>query len=271
VSNGEIDYTVADENVAIINSIYFSNIDVKTNVSLSQQISWAVRSNAPVFLKKVNNWIEKNRRTLKYNYTYRKYYNPKEAILRSNTDLDAASGGNSISIYDQLIKEKSAIIGWDWRLLSSLIYQESRFDPDAKSWAGATGLMQILPRNVPAENRKRLEEPEINVTEGVEHLNWLTEYWKEQEIDSLERLKFILGSYNVGHGHVQDARDLAKKLGKDPNQWDDNVADMLLLKSKPKYYLDPVVKYGYCRGQEPVNYVRDILERYKQYVGLINT
>ena len=100
------------------------------------------------------------------------------------------------------------------------------------------------------------------------HLLWLQGEWRKVIADTLERTKFILASYNVGLGHVQDAVRLCKKFAKDTLIWDGNLAEYLLKKREPKYFNDPVVKYGYCRGDEPVNYVKDILSLYEHYQQL---
>lgn len=80
----------------------------------------------------------------------------------------------------------------------------------------------------------------------------------------------MLASFNTGHGHVLDAMRLAEKYGKDPKIWEDNVEFYILQKSKPKYYKDPVVNSGYCRGQEPVNYVKSIYEQFVIYKQFFN-
>ena len=111
--------------------------------------------------------------------------------------------------------------------------------------------------------------PEKNIEAGTKFLQWLDNVFLDKVSDDRERIKFVLASYNVGLGHILDARSLARKNGKDPEIWDDNVAFYLLNKSNPEYYHDPVVKYGYCRGEEPFNYVTEILERYDHYRNII--
>ncbi len=152
--------------------------------------------------------------------------------------------------------------------MDSLIYQESRFEVESESWVGASGLMQVMPATAKDLGYTRLDIPEENLKAGTAYLKQLQAMW-EHIPDSTERIKFILASYNAGPGHVQDAQRLAKKLGKDPLVWDGNTADCILLKSKPDYFNDPVVKYGYCRGKEPYHYVKDILKRYVEYEQLV--
>ena len=98
----------------------------------------------------------------------------------------------------------------------------------------------------------------------MKFLRWLDGHWDERIGNSSERLKFVLASFNAGAGHVEDAQRLAEKHGDDPKKWDD-VAYWLLQKSKAEYYTDPVVKYGFCRGVEPVTYVSLILDRFQHY------
>ena len=159
-------------------------------------------------------------------------------------------------------------MNWDWRLLASLVYQESQFLPYKKSWAGAVGLMQLMPKTAREFGAHDLLDPQENINAGTNYLRWLQNYWRDIP-NSGERVKFVLASYNVGTGHVQDARRLAEKYGKDPNIWEDNVAFFLLKKSQKEYYDDEVVNFGYCRGEEPIRYVDEILKRYEHYKNLL--
>lgn len=174
----------------------------------------------------------------------------------------------ALSDYDDFLKEGAKKLGWDWRLLASLVYQESRFKPDTKSHAGAVGLMQLMPRTGKAHGATNLADPQDNIRAGTEYLKWLDERWAGLT-DEEQRLKFILASYNAGKGHVDDARRLAKKNNKDPDIWDDNVADYMPALAKKEYFNDEVVKYGYCRGGECVRFVKGVLERYSHYKSRI--
>jgi membrane-bound lytic murein transglycosylase F len=88
-------------------------------------------------------------------------------------------------------------------------------------------------------------------------------------LDKTERLKFVLGSYNIGVGHVMDARKLAMKYNRDPSIWNDNVDYFLMKKSNPLFYNDPVVKFGYCRGEESLNFVSIVLGHYQDYLNVL--
>ncbi len=269
VATGEIDYTVADEDIAMVTANYYRDIDISTPVSFPQQIAWAVRKNSPMLLQTTNEWIAKMKRGPIYNYTYNKYYrNPRATLNRVTSDYTSFTG-NKLSPYDDLIQQLADSIQWDWRLLAAQIYQESRFDPKAKSWAGAMGLMQLISATAKRFGTTDVYDPVQSLKGGVNYLRYLDNIWAQSISDEEERRKFVLASYNVGPGHVIDARALAEKYGRDPNVWDDNVEYYVLNKSKPKFFNDPVVKSGYCRGEEPVNYVRQILIRYEQYLELL--
>jgi len=269
VANGKIAYTIADENIALINQAYYSNIDTKTKISLPQQISWVVRKNSPQLLEAINTWIDSMKNRTEYYVIYNKYFKNRTAFReRAKSEYFSAVGGG-ISSYDSTIQAQAQRLNWDWRLLASQIFQESQFDSHAKSWSGAVGLMQLMPRTAAEFGAKNLYDPLESIEVGVNYLIWLDDYWKDEISDSVERLKFILGSYNVGYNHIADARRLAEKNGKEPDIWDGNIAECLLMKSKKEYFNDEVVKFGYCRGEEPVKYVAEIEERYEHYLKLL--
>jgi membrane-bound lytic murein transglycosylase F len=149
-------------------------------------------------------------------------------------------------------------------LLAAVVYQESKFDPYGESWAGAKGLMQLMPETANRFGVTDRSNPRQSLQGGVRFLMHLERYWERDIPDQDERLKFVLASYNAGLTHIIDARKLAVKYNDDPTNWQ-VVESYLLKKSDPKYYRDPVVMAGYCKCEEPVNYVRDILSRYEEY------
>ncbi|MEM8897299.1 MAG: transporter substrate-binding domain-containing protein [Bacteroidota bacterium] len=268
VADGELELTVADQNIALINQTYYDLIDIETSMSLIQQLAWAVRKSSPDLRRVINEWIAQSQQSVDYHVIYNKYFkNKREFRSRMASEYFTLTGGQ-LSPFDEQIIMHAEELGWDWRLLASLIYQESRFEVESESWVGASGLMQVMPATARGLGYTRLDIPEENLKAGTAYLKQLQGIW-EHIPDSTERIKFILASYNAGPGHVQDAQRLAEKLGKDPLIWDGNTADCILLKSKPDYFNDPVVKYGYCRGNEPYHYVQDILKRYVEYEQLV--
>ncbi len=268
VAEGEIEYTIADEDIAMINATYYPDLDVGTAISFPQKIAWAVRKNAPVLKDTIDFWLDEVKATPDFNVIYNRYFKyRKSQNARAQSDFSSV-GGTMISPYDDLFKSAAESLSVDWVMLASLAYQESKFDPEVESWAGAKGLLQLTDISIEQFKVKDPFNPEESVEAGAEFLEWLEDYWADKVSDPKERLKFVLGSYNVGQGHVMDAVKLTKKYGKDPEVWDGNVAEYLIAKSTEKFYTDPVVRFGYCRGDEPVNYVKKILERYDQYKTL---
>lgn len=268
VANGTIDYTICDENVGLVNQKYYPWIDVSTPISFNQKLSWAVRKNSPEWKSVLDNWIVKYKDTDDYKYLYKKYFSGYQSSQIVKSDFHSISGG-MISEYDHLIREISARFEWDWRLIASIIMQESNFDQNAESWMGAMGLMQLMPKTAEQYNLSDITDPSENIRGGLEYLNWLNEVFEPIISNKEERLKFVLASYNVGIGHIMDARNLATKYGKEPNVWKDNVDFFILKKSTAQYYNDPVVKWGYCRGEDPYNYVIKVLDRYQHYLNVL--
>jgi membrane-bound lytic murein transglycosylase F len=269
VASGKINYTISDDNIAQLNSVFHRNIDAETNISLSQRIAWAVEKKSDEFKANVNKWLDSMKSTVDFAVIYKKYFTNRYAYKKRVTSEYFSNTGGGISKFDDLIKKYSELVGWDWRLGSSLVYQESQFNPNTKSWAGAVGLMQLMPKTAEQVGITNRKNPKQNIKGGFKYLAFLDNLWKETIADSTERIKFVLASYNIGPGHITDARNLTKKYGDNPNIWFDNVEVYLRLKSKPKYYNDEVVKRGYARGKETVKYVKEILERYEQYKQLI--
>lgn len=170
VVDGEIDYTVADNNIAQLNASYYPILDVETPVSFSQRISWAVRKNAPELLDTLNYWVSQIKDDVDYYVIYNKYFkNTRSFSKRISSDFYSENGSN-ISRFDSIVQHHANRIGWDWRLLSSLIYQESGFDPGEKSWAGAAGLMQLMPATARELGVKDVSDPSQNL-QGGNHLS----------------------------------------------------------------------------------------------------
>lgn len=170
-----------------------------------------------------------------------------------------------VSDYDVLFLRAGRICGWDWKLLASQCYQESGFDPEAVSWAGARGLMQIMPSTAKSVGVEPddLFNPEINVTAAAKIIKQLEGKFGEVR-DPNERKKFVLAAYNGGYGHIDDAMRLARKHGRNPHLWDD-VGFFVLHLSEARYYRDPVVIYGYMIGSETFNYVNSVMGRWSGY------
>ncbi|MFW5972649.1 MAG: transglycosylase SLT domain-containing protein [Bacteroidota bacterium] len=268
VAMGEIDLTVAQENLARLQEGLFENITVKPVIGRPHRVAWSVRKNSPELLQALNAWIDDARQGNLFENLYQRYFIDRRAYQLRISDEFLSSETGRLSVYDELLATYSERIGWDWRLLAALAFQESRFNPSARSWAGATGLLQLMPATAREFGVRNMLDPRQNVEGGTRFIQWLSNYWEPIIEDENERRKFILASYNTGHGHVEDARRLTDKFGGDSDVWTD-VAVWLLQKSRREVYQDPVVRYGFCRGLEPVTYVSKILYRYEHYLQFV--
>lgn len=268
VADGDIKYTIADENIAFINSSYYPILDISTSLSLSQRIGWAVRKRDTQLLANVNQWLENAKKTTDYHVIYNKYFKNKRLYKKRVKSDFYSINENKISPYDDIIRKNADIINWDWKLLASVAYQESQFKPNRDSWAGASGLMQIMPATARELGVTDPYNPNQSLKAGAKYLDQMMQSHKNIK-DSVQQIKFALGSYNSGLYHVKDAQKLAEKQGLDPLVWDNNVELALLDLSFPEHYNKPFIKYGYVRGEEPFNYVREIFKRYEHYQQFI--
>jgi membrane-bound lytic murein transglycosylase F len=223
-------------------------------------------------LAALNTWIADKKKTSLLNSLYQKYFVDRRRYVERVTSEYLTSKTGKLSEYDDVLKTFAVELNWDWRLLAAQAFQESRFKANAKSWAGATGLLQLMPETAKQFGVTNALDPLDNVQGAIRFLKWLQQYWAKRIPDENERLKFILASYNCGAGHVEDAQRLTEKYGGNPQLWDD-VSYWLLQKATQQYSNDEAVKFGFCRGLEPVNYVSHILERfdhYKQFVVMMH-
>jgi len=264
VARGEVQFTVMQSNLAQLKEAEFKNLRVRPLLGPSQSVSWAVRKNSPELINELNKWIEAKQNGPLFDRLYQKYFIDRRHYLERVTSEYLTSTTGKLCEYDVLLKQYAADLNWDWRLLASQAFQESRFKPAARSWAGATGLLQLMPATARQFGVLDALDPGDNIQGAVKFLKWLQNFWAKRIPDEHERLKFILASYNCGAGHVEDAQRLAEKYGGNPQSWSD-VSYWLLQKSTQQYSSDPVVKFGFCRGIEPVNYVTLILERFDHY------
>ena len=268
VAEGKIKYTIADSNLAHINASSYPELDVDLAISSSQRIAWAVRPDAQAFLEATNEWIRNHRKKKEFNVIFNKYFRNKRSFNRRVKSDFFSLNNNQISPYDRIIRANAEKIGWDWRLLASLIYQESQFKTEVSSWAGARGLMQMMPATAKELGVNNILDPKDNIAGGSLYLKRLFDRFPEV-VDSVQRTKFAMAAYNCGFSHVKDAQSLAVHNSLDPHTWDNNVADMLLALSFPKNYNLDIIKFGYVNGKEPYRYVNQIFERYRHYARFI--
>lgn len=255
LSKKKYDYTLVDSNIYEVASKVYPNLILsKTQPFKSKKakIALAVRKGSKKLLDAINKFIPKiEKGSYLGNVINQKYFNDSLYVTNQNTDQ------TKISPYDNLLKKYAKKYNWDWKLLASLAFQESRFNASIVNRWGAIGLFQIKQStaNEPYVNIKRIRgksNVENNIHAGVKYLSWLRDtYFKK--LPKQKQIRMALAAYNAGPGRLSRARKLAKKMGLNPNIWFRNV-ELALVK---------------MRKIEPVNYVSEINKRYVGYTLLL--
>jgi membrane-bound lytic murein transglycosylase F len=262
VASGDYDLTIADSHILEIELAWRSDIAKGPTVRDSVVHGWAVRKEDTQLLAAINAFIRDEYRGLWFNLTHDKYFDAPQRMREQVTERVAVTG--SVSPYDSLIYHYASEAGFDWRLVAAQVYQESRFNPTARSFAGAVGLLQTMPRTAEAYGLDPTD-PEEALAAGVQYLRHQYELFDDVEPD--ERIWFALASYNAGYGHVKDARRLARRLGRNPSRWTGELERVIPLLARSEYY--ERAPYGYCRCREPVDYVRRIRDQYNAYTAVL--
>jgi membrane-bound lytic murein transglycosylase F len=266
VDKGDIDFTVCDEHLVGFFEKQYPDLDIRTPVSFPQNIAWAVRQGSDSLLLVINEWLKADNNTFASKHLIDKYFNSsRSAFMAKNEAL--GYNGRKISKYDEIIRNLAGLYDLDWRLVASIVSQESKFDADSRSWSGAFGLMQLMPSTAALLGVDSTASETEQLEAGIKYLKVLDGELPKEIRDPQERIKFVLASYNLGIAHVFDARRLAEKNGKNPNVWTNNVDYYVLNKANPEFYRDSVVRYGSANGKQAYNFVVQVLNRYERYKG----
>lgn len=262
VSAGEIPLTVVDSDIARLNKTYYPDLDVSLALSFSQKSRWAVSASASWLADSINAWIESEKPRRRNLDLLKRYFELAKNGAPLTITIDFSSG--KISPYDDMFRTHAKANGIDWRLLAAQGYCESQFRNDLVSWAGARGLMQLMPSAARAYGltEETITDPDASINAGARIMRDLDKTLARKVADPTERRKFAVAAYNSGIAHILDAIALAEKYGKNPQVWDDNVEAALMMKSNPEYYTDPVCRYGYFRGRQTVEYVQRVMDFY---------
>ena len=265
VARGVYQATMTDEHILDIELV--KSTAVRSVFTLEQEIphAFVVRAENPLLKKQLNEFIKRIYRGEFYNVLYQKYFKSKRSVLKLARGRIVDTHKGRISPYDELVQKYAEHFGFDWRLITAQMFQESGFNPEAKSFSGAIGLMQLMPRTAHSLGFKDVDAPTDNIQAGIKYMDWLRDRFKK-ELPIAERLWFSLAAYNAGIGHVWDAQRLASRIGLDPDRWLGSTELAMLLLSQIEY--SSKARYGYVNGEEPVNYVRNIKQRFEAYVAL---
>lgn len=274
ISSNNFSATIADDNILNASNKYMQGLRKGPTVAENDSIAWAIRKNASDLETELNRFLYKHfrfgqsgenpKRSTFLNVLRKRYFESGQQLAGYYDPNLSTRGSGVISPYDDLIKKVADSAGVDWLLVASIAAQETKFNPKSKSWAGAVGLMQVMPRFSEVRNEEQLYDVETNIKEGVRIIKEHLDHYSY--MDSTNKWSFALATYNAGPGHVADARRLAIDQNKDPNEWE-NAEDALLKLMQRKYYKD--ARYGFCRGIETVRYVKEIKNRYKTYESIL--
>lgn len=262
VSRREIPFTVVDSDIARLNKTYHNDVDISLEISFRQRSSWGVAPDKAWLGDSISVWFETEGTRRENEMLLRRYFELSKSAPAFNPMLNLSKG--HVSPYDALFKKYAAEIGWDWRLLAAQGYVESQYRSDVVSWAGARGIMQIMPSTARAYgvSPDALVNPETSIRVAARILKATEDIMARYIKDPTERRKFVVAAYNSGAAHIIDAIALADKYGKRTDKWAANVESALLMKSDRRYINDPVVKYGYFRGRQTTEYVSHVYDLY---------
>ena len=264
VEAGRYDITLCDSNLLDVELAYGRQLKAAFSIKPTA-LGWAVRADNPALLAALNQYVKEEKGGLFFNMMKKRYFKNKRTIAKAKDSLRVDLSGR-LSPYDELVKKYAQQYGQDWRLITAQMYQESKFDPQATSWVGARGLMQIMPVTGRELGFTDLHDPEENIHAGVKYMSHLVNRF-DPKIPMDERMRLALAAYNVGYGHVLDARRLARENGWNPDRWFGHVEQAMRLLAKPAYYKR--ARYGFCRCGQPVHYVVNIQNFYDAYVGIL--
>jgi len=262
VAKEKIPYTVTSNKIAELNQNNITGIDFHLVISFPQRSSWVTLSSNKTLTNRINEWY-KQAVSLTAQNLYSKYASENKFFADKTIRIPRGS----ISPYDRIFKQYAKQLGWNWRLLAAQAYSESHFDAQCISWAGACGLMQLMP-NIAAHygvDGNAIFNSANNTEAAVQYLKMLNMAFHSIS-NKEERIKFILAAYHSGPGHILDAMALTKKFGKNEHLWFGNVEAFLKLKSEPQYYNDPVCQNGYCNAILTIRYVKDVLAKFDFYM-----
>lgn len=267
VAAGEVDAAVLERRIVDVELLHRDDVVIALELPTEPVVAgFAVHPESEQLLRAADDFLRRHYRGTLFNILYRRYHqSARRAAAVRDEELRADRSGR-LTPWDDVFRDAAKLPGIDWRLLVAQAYQESRLDPKAVSPFGAQGLMQLMPGTAKEVGVTDPFDPKQSIYGGARYMAKLMRRYDEPGVELKDRVRFALAAYNVGPGHLDDARRLAEESGLDRNRWFGNVEKALLLLSKPRYFRR--ARYGYCRGEEPVRYVSQIQARYDAYVAL---
>jgi membrane-bound lytic murein transglycosylase F len=263
IKSGDVALTVADSTIANVEIRAHGGAKTTLVLRAHDAIAFGVRKENAKLKAELDAFVKHNKSAPWFVALQRKYFQPQPSYDAAHVDVRVTG---RLSPYDDAMKKWSRLYGIDWRLMAAQSYQESGFDPKAESWCGALGLFQVMPHTGRELGFKDVHQPEQNIHAGIMYMGQLIDSF-DQTLPFKQRVRFALAAYNAGHGHVDDARALAKEMGLDPDRWFGNVEKAMLRLEDWK--VARRMPHGWCRGSEPVKYVSDIQSRYDNWTAVL--
>ncbi len=259
VWEGILDYTIADSNEVSINKHFYPELAVAFDLTEPEELAWAFpHSEDSSLYDAARNFFHRMKLTGKLDRLMERYYGKTRNIGFVGTNTFKFHSEERLPKYAAYFKQAAKTHDFDWKLIAAMAYQESHWDPDAVSPTGVRGIMMLTNDTAQELGVDDRVDPKQSIFGGTEYLRKIEKKIPER-IQGKDRLWLSLAAYNIGYGHLEDARIIAQRMGLSPDKWDD-VRRALPLLSQEKYYKD--AKHGYARGREPVTYVENIRTYY---------
>jgi len=253
VANGDIDYTIVDSTEFALAHDEHPDLRIAFDFPGNQSLAWAASTHDPEFLRDVTWYFSRLQTDGELAAIVGRYYGRSE-------DPDTGAGGfmhllqSRLPLYQKWFEEAAEQSSQDWRLLAAIGYQESKWNPDAASAGGAKGLMQLTEKTATVAKVANPADPRQSIFGGARYFQYVYSRIPAR-IAEPDRTWFALAAYNIGYGHLEDARILAQKAHGDPDSWD-SVREFLPLLEQEYWYTQ--TENGYARGWEPVRYVENV-------------
>ncbi|MGA2778467.1 MAG: membrane-bound lytic murein transglycosylase MltF [Steroidobacteraceae bacterium] len=262
VADGSIDYTIADSTEFSLAHDVHPELRIAFDFPGSQSLAWAVSDRDPRFLHVIGDYFSQVNSTGELAAIVQRYYGRSENLEFVGPRGFMRDMQSRLPLYRKWFEEAAVQSSQDWRLLAAIGYQESKWDPRAASPSGAKGLMQLTGVSLSAARVSDPADPRQSIFGGARFFKQVFDKIPAH-VPEPDRTWFALAAYNIGYGHLEDARVLTQKAGRDPDSWQD-VREFLPLLAQEYWYTQ--TENGYARGWEPVHYVdnvrgyRDLLE-----------
>ena len=253
---------MADSNIVDINQRYYPELKVMFSLGEPEPLAWAMRPDSEKLQSAVSSWFKTYKKSGDLAAMHDKYYGfiPEFDYVEKSTLVERidARYDKYDHLFDRAADKHNIPVG----LLAAQAYQESHWDPKAKSPTGVRGIMMLTQRTAKSLGVEDRLDPKQSIAGGARYLEKM-QGRLDESIENPDRTYFALAAYNVGMAHLRDAQKLAVQLGKDPQSWSD-VRQVLPKLADKRYYSK--LKYGYARGTEPVRYV----DRIRDYEDVIS-